>query len=159
MSRCEVRSVKKNKATEYIISGCIDESLSIFLDLFSEETNIIINLDEVTAINSTGIREWVKLMTLLKTTNIHLINCPKLFIDQVNMIKDFLPANSSIESFYVPYFSEKNNTEKEILFERNIHFTEKFVNFNSTITGNDGISYELDIIANRYFKFINHGPK
>ena len=75
------------------------------------------------------------------------------------MVKDFLPSHSHIESFYVPYFSEKNNSEKNMLFRRNIHFTEKFVNFNNTITGDDNVCYELDVIATKYFKFINDGPR
>lgn len=107
MSRCHVKINKDDKAVEYRISGCIDDTLCQFSHLFSGESNLFINLEEVTAINSFGIREWIKLMRMLKNAKIQLSHCPKLFIDQVNMVTGILPENSQIISFYVPYFSEK----------------------------------------------------
>ena len=153
MSRCQV-TLFIGTAIEFKISGCIDETLSGFSNLFSEQANLLINLEEVTAINSVGIREWIKLMRKLKDAKIHLTHCPKLFIDQVNMVKGVLPENSQIKSFYVPYYSEKKNSENKVLFERNVHFSEKFINYNTTISGNDGHSYDLDVNPARYFKFI-----
>ena len=154
MSRCQVTVTKVNEAIEYRISGCIDDTLTNFSSLFSGEPDLFINLEEVTAINSFGIREWIKLMRMLKNARIQLTHCPKLFIDQVNMVSGVLPENAQIVSFYVPYFSEKKKSEKKLLFERNVHFSEKFINYNSTISGGDGFSYDLDVIADRYFKFI-----
>lgn len=154
MSRCQIKVIKDKRAIEFRVSGCIDDTLSHFSSLFSGVSDLYINLDEVTAINSFGIREWIKLMRMLKDAKIQLTHCPKLFIDQINMVNGMLPENSQILSFYVPYFSEKKNAEKKVLFEKNVHFSDKFINFNSTIAGNDGYSYDLDVIADRYFKFI-----
>ena len=154
MSRCHVKVIKDKRAIEFRISGCIDDTLSHFSDLFSGVPDLYINLDEVTAINSFGIREWIKLMRILKGAKIQLTHCPKLFIDQVNMVSGVLTENSQILSFYVPYFSEKKSAEKKVLFERNIHFSDKFINYNSTISGNDGYSYDIDVFADSYFKFI-----
>ena len=153
MSRCHVKLYENSKAIEYKISGCIDESLSGFANLFTGESSLIINLEAVTAINSVGIREWIKLMKMLNNAKILLTHCPKVFIDQVNMVNGMLSENSQIKSFYVPYFSEKKNAEMVLLFEKDIHFSKDFVNYNTTISGDDGFTYDLDVIADRYFKF------
>lgn len=154
MSKCQVKSVKNNDKIEFIFSGSIDESLASYLDIFPTVPSLTINLDAIDSINSIGIREWIKLMTKLATSQISLIKCPKVFIDQVNMVKGFLPANAQIESFYVPYFSEEKNIEKKVLFEKDKHFTQNFINYNSTITDEAGVSYEIDVIDSKYFKFI-----
>lgn len=153
MSRCQVTLYIGN-SIEFKISGCIDETLSDFSKLFSDQPILLINLDEVTAINSLGIREWIKLMRTLSAAKIRLTRCPKLFIDQVNIVKGMLPENSQIDSFYVPYYSEKHNLEKKIIFQRDVHFSEKFVNYNTTISGNEGYSYDIDVNPARYFKFV-----
>jgi len=154
MNRCQVKSVKKNDTVEFIFSGSIDESLANYLSVFPNVPTITMNLEEIISINSVGIREWINLMTKLATSKITLINCPKVFIDQVNMVKGFLPTNTHIESFYVPYFSETTNTEKKILFTKGKHFTDSSVNPEDTITDNAGNTYEIDVVVNKYFKFI-----
>ena len=154
MNTCQVKSVKNNDTVEFVFSGSIDESLANYLSVFPEMTNMTINLDQVGSINSTGIREWIKLMNKIGGSEIKLIKCPKVFIDQVNMVKGFLPPNAQVESFYVPYFSETKNSELKILFEKGKHFTKSFVNCKETITDDSGVVYELDVISSKYFKFI-----
>ncbi len=153
MNRCQVKNVKNNGVSEFIISGSIDESLTHYLDLFTGEQVIIINLDEVISINSIGIREWIKLMNKLESSKIKLTKCPKTFIDQVNMVKGFLPSNATIESFYVPYFSDLTNQEKKILFVNGKQFKEDFINYEKTIT-EGGIIFQIDVVVSKYFKFI-----
>ena len=155
MSKCKIKTIINNGMTEFLFSGSIDETLIIHFDLFSDTKDVVtLHLDEVIAINSTGIREWINLMTRLKSANIRLTKCPKVLVDQINMVKGFLPANAGVDSFYVPYFSEQSGTERKILFERNIQFTDKEVNFESTIVDEDGAVFEIDIIPDKYFKFI-----
>lgn len=93
-------------------------------------------------------------MTTLQKEKITLTHCPKVFIDQVNMVKGFLPGNCVIESFYVPYYSEQTSQEKKILFQKNVNFPEKKINYNPKTVGNDGVIYEIDIIPGKYFKFL-----
>lgn len=155
MSKCKIRTVTNNGLSEYVFSGSIDETLIIHFDLFSDTTGVVtLHLDEVVAINSTGIREWINLMNQLKSAKIRLIKCPKVFIDQINMVKGFLPANAAVDSFYVPYFSEQSGSEKKILFERNNQFTDKEVKFENSIVDVDGATFEIDVIPDKYFKFI-----
>ena len=154
MNRCQVKSVKKNNIIEFIFSGSIDESLANYIKIFPSVPTMTINLDGIRSINSAGTREWVSLMRKVEMSKVTLIKCPKIFIDQVNMVKVFLPDYAKIESFYVPYFSEKTNTEKKILFEKGKQFTENSVKYENTITDESGIVYEIDVTVNSFFKFI-----
>lgn len=155
MSKCTVKTIDNNGITEFVFSGSIDETLMIHFDLFSTNQDVVtIHLDEVSSINSTGIREWINLMNRLKSAKIRLTKCPKLFVDQINMVKGFLPVNAFVDSFYVPYFSEQSSSEKKILFELNKQYTGKVVNFENSITDESGVNFEIDIIPDKYFKFI-----
>lgn len=155
MSKCKIKTITNNGSTEFVFSGSIDETLIIHFALFSDTNDVVtLHLDEVVAINSTGIREWINLMSRLKSAKIRLTKCPKVFIDQINMVKGFLPANAFVDSFYVPYFSEQSSSEKKVLFERNKQFTDKEVNFENSIVDEDGATFEIDIIPDKYFKFI-----
>ena len=155
MSKCTVKTIDNNGITEFVFSGSIDETLMIHFDLFQGDQDVVtIHLDEVASINSTGIREWINLMNRLKSTKIRLTKCPKIFVDQINMVKGFLPVNAVVDSFYVPYFSEQNSSEKKILFEINKQYSGKVVNFENAIVDENGSSFEIDIIPDKYFKYI-----
>jgi hypothetical protein len=155
MNRCRVESINKNGEIEFLFFDTIDESLANYLEIFPLVPKMNINLENVQSINSTGIREWIKLMAKLKDSKIKIYNAPKSFIDQVNMVNGFLPLNTTLQSFYVPYFSESTNKEKKVLFVRDKHFGDNFVNVTDVITDEAGQSYELDILPKKYFKFIN----
>lgn len=154
MSKCKIEVISP---TEYAFSGSIDETLILHFDLFTDTQEVVLlHLDGIVAINSTGIREWINLMGRLKSAKIRLTKCPKVIVDQINMVKGFLPANAAVDSFYVPYFSEQSSSEKKILFERNKQFTGKEVSFENSIVDGDGASFEIDIIPDKYFKFIRN---
>lgn len=156
MNTCQVKSVKNNDTVEFVFSGSIDESLANYINIFPEIPTMTINLDQVISINSTGIREWIKLMNKVSGSEIKIIKCPKVFIDQVNMVKGFLPQNAQIESFYVPYFSETKNSELKILFEKGKNFTKSFINCKESVTDEAGAVYDIDVISSKYFKFIKN---
>jgi hypothetical protein len=151
MNRCQVKSVNNNNTVEFVFSGCIDESLASYLDVFPKLPTFNMNFKDITSINSTGIREWIKLITKLKDSQINCYHCPKVFIDQVNMVKGFVTENVII---HVPYFSEDASLEKVILLESGKNFQPNFVNFNEKIKDENGVEFEIDVIPAKYFKFI-----
>lgn len=71
---------------------------------------IIMDLNKVEFINSSGIKSWVNFIGWLERMDgltISFVNTPRIFIDQINMIEGFLPSNATIESTLVPLFCEK----------------------------------------------------
>ncbi len=149
-SKCEV----KVNGKELSISGRIDENFAEHTSAIPLFGDVNIYLKELISINSTGLREWILLMRKMSAAKICLFDCPKLFIDQVNMVKGVLPSNAKIMSFYVPYFNEKNGTEKIVLFVVGEHFQNNQLMPFKKITDEKGDEMEVDVIEAKYFKFI-----
>ena len=62
MSRCEIQ---KN-GTGYLLSGSIDETFGLATGALPVVGDTAFNLKGLKSINSTGIREWIKLMQKMK---------------------------------------------------------------------------------------------
>ncbi len=150
MSRCEI----KKDGNDYILSGSIDETFGQATGELPTFGKYAINFKGLKSINSTGIREWIKLMQKLKTVQLSFSECPKVFIDQVNMIQGFAPANTKILSFYVPYFNELNECEKSILLVYDKHYADGKILELPKVLDEKGGEMEIDVVEAKYFKFI-----
>ena len=148
--KCELKQINK----VYYISGQLDKAFHSLAETISATEEIKFNLKNLISINSGGIREWVLLMIKLGLSRIYLYECPKVFIDQVNMVKNFVPPNAKIMSFYVPYYNEKNGTEKSVLFTFNKDYTEDKILPLKKVLDEKGDVMEIDIVESKYFKFI-----
>jgi len=154
MSKATV-DVKKNGAHALIqLGGIIDEDMNFSMIQLDGVTSIEIDLENIKSINSCGIREWIKWISELKNAQIHLKNCPKIIIDQVNMVQGFLPPNAKVMSFYVPFYNDDFGTEKEILFEYGKHFTEEAINIPKDVQDDQGNLMEIDVVESKFFKFL-----
>ncbi|MNL21183.1 hypothetical protein D3C87_1424610 [compost metagenome] len=111
-------------------------------------------LEGVKSINSCGIREWIKWMGTASGAQIVFKNCPKVIVDQINMVDGFLPANGRVSSFFVPYYNDDSGTEKNVLFTFGKEFTESGVTPPAGIKDEDGNEMEMDVIESKYFKFL-----
>ena len=148
--QCEVKKIDDM----YFVSGQLDKTFRTTVDSIPTDENINFNLGKLISINSGGIREWVMLMLKLKNCRIELFECPKVFIDQVNTVKDFVPENVQIMSFYVPYYNEKMDSEKNVLFRLNHEYTDKKVMPLKKVLDDKGIALDIDVVESKYFKFI-----
>lgn len=136
------------------ITGSIDENFNQYTKNIPKTGEIEISLQSLKSINSTGIREWIKLMQSIPGAKISFTYCPKIFIDQVNMVSGFIPANSKVLSFYVPYYNEDLDRECLVLYKAGENFTDKSVQVQESYTDDKGNSFELDVVKSKYFKFI-----
>lgn len=150
MSRCEI---KKN-GNDYMLSGSIDETFGQATGELPSFGKYTINFQGLKSINSTGIREWIKLMQKLKSVQLSFVECPKVFIDQVNMIQGFAPANTKILSFYVPFFNESNESEKSILLTHGTNYTDGKIVALPKVVDDNGVEMEIDVVEAKYFKFL-----
>ncbi len=151
-------NAKKNKnggEIDVIFAGHIDEDAQ-FSDLdLGGSSKVIVDLENVSAINSCGIREWIKwIRTAPASATIIYRKCPKIIVDQINMVAGFLPDNGKVESFYVPYYSDVSGDEKMILFSEGKEFNGNEVNPPADIKDASGDVMEMDVIEAKYFKFI-----
>lgn len=138
------------------LEGHIDEDANLESIPKGNAQELEINFQKVVTINSCGIREWIKwLKTVPTTTKIIYVNCPKIIVDQVNMVAGFVPENGKVKSFYVPYYSEASDLEKMVLFSEGKEFSGSEINPPESIKDEEtGEELEIDVIESKYFKFL-----
>ena len=140
-------------------SGAIDEGFDWpnLKSLLNKE--LVIDLGDVTAINSCGCRRWVKWMKELSTMEISVSNCPKIFIDQVNLIGGFIPDNGRVESFIVPYFCTACEEVTNKVFDINSLKDGVKDIWGSMVCKGCGNLAELDVITSTFFRFLTPKSK
>lgn len=161
MIQFEIRQSGQENELEIIMSGILDEDAK-FPEINRQIRLININLKDIKSINSCGIREWIKWITPLSgNVNIHINHCPKVIVDQINMVDGFLPKGIFVDSFFVPYYCESIDETKNILLIRGKDYEQAGPNTPGKINVNETMKFEganeefeLDVIESRYFKFL-----
>lgn len=151
---------KKQEGTKLVleVKGSVDEDANFAPPDLGSASAVILDLDGVTAINSVGIREWIKwVKTMPSSIALSVRKCPKIIVDQINMVAGFLPSGTTVESFYVPYFSDASGSEKMVLFENGKEFKGGEVFPPAEVTDDSGAAMEMDVIEAKYFKFLKNG--
>lgn len=109
--------VSSNKESVIKISGAIDEDFSTDFVSAITSSKIVFDFEEVNLINSCGIREWIELVERIPEKEIVYRCCPRVLVEQINMVSGFLGANCYVESFYAPYYSGSADEEFDILLK------------------------------------------
>lgn len=154
MSKFQCKMDRQGSKSLLQLSGVIDEDADFSTLPLSGVEDVYIDLDSVKSINSCGIREWIKWIGSASGAKITYAKCPKVIVDQMNMVDGFLPSNAKVESFYVPYYNEDSGSEKNVLFRYGVEFKEGQVQAPSEIKDDGGQPMEMDVIEAKYFKFI-----
>lgn len=133
-------------------------------DLSKENVQtFIFDFRKMSYLNSIGIAKWVTwindLIKSIPKTKITFENCPQIFVNQINTIKDFLPDSASVESFAVPYYCEDCNLSTMVTY----HLGKEYI-----ISEELGLRFyhpdvdckkceqpmELDVVEAKYFAFL-----
>ncbi len=139
------------------MSGKIEDQFSQLINqlspIFLKFHQIHIDMDQLTFINSSGIREWVKMMILLKDRKTIFKKCPVFIIRQANLVDGFFNDNTEVLSFYVSYYNESTDKEISVLYEKSKHYGKGYLNIPDLVL-QDGIEYKIDVIRSKYFAFL-----
>lgn len=111
-----------------VLSGSINETADFGSIPVDELNQVFIDFSTVKYINSSGIKKWIVWLTELqnkkkKSFEMYFSNCPKPIVDQMNLVKGFMPVGTIVKSFYVPYFCEICNVSESYLFKLNSEYT------------------------------------
>jgi anti-anti-sigma regulatory factor len=133
------------------VSGQIDEDAGLENIQITGVKKIVFNLNDVSMINSCGIRDWVEFQKSIDD-DIQIIyrNCPQVIIEQLNIINGFIKKNGLIESFYAPYYDEKADKEFKILIT-----PDEVIDGKAPVKKNkNGEILDFDEIELQYFNFL-----
>lgn len=96
--------------------GMIDEDVDFSQIAVTKKDSFLFDFNGVKAINSCGIREWVKFTEQFDAeTKLIYENCTQIIIEQINMVAGFIRKGSQVASFYAPYFCEECDDERKVL--------------------------------------------
>lgn len=154
MAKFDVKMNKAGDKLDVVMAGSIDEDADFTQLSLSGAGQIDIQMGGLKSINSCGIREWIKWMSTAPSATITFNECPKVIVDQINMVDGFLPGNAKVNSFFVPYYNDDSGSEKNVLFRLGTEFTETSVNPPAAVQDDEGNAMEMDVIESKYFKFI-----
>src|SRR4051812_44101640 len=117
MSKFDIKIEKSGTNYKVQLGGTIDEDADFNPHTLAGATAVDLQLNGIKSINSCGIREWIKWISTAPAAKFNYHECPKIIVDQINMVQGFLPPSGKVMSFYVPYFNEESGSEKNVLFE------------------------------------------
>jgi hypothetical protein len=87
------------------LNGNIDEDFNLPEADFKDANELDIDFSKVKKINSFGIREFIYALELIPATvTINYLNCPPLFIHQLNIVEGLLPVNAHVRSLNGLFF-------------------------------------------------------
>lgn len=76
-----------------------------------------LQFNEVNFINSAGVRKLIQLLKKNSSLSFSYSHCPKVIVDQFNMIDGLIPKGTRIQSFYAPYYCPVTQEEMVVLIE------------------------------------------
>lgn len=111
MREFKLNTSQKDRTLTVEPVGSMNENAT-FPDMDASQIDeVVVNFEYTDLINSTGILKWTKWVsdTLSRKPEIRFqfANCTHVVIDQMNRVKGFLPPNSRIVSFYLPFYCEQ----------------------------------------------------
>lgn len=139
------------------MSGAVNETADFSPVKFAKRPKVEIDLEELTMINSVGLRSFGIWAASLGNEVIEFSHCPKFFIDQVNMIAGLIPPRARVISFYVPYFCDELEEERLILYRKGLEFERQGdqIKFQyPEVQGPKGEAFVMDVMQEKYFAFL-----
>lgn len=147
-----------DKITTLHLKGSLDEHSSALDGVeVNPDFDLHLDLKDLTAINSLGIRNFHDWIFGVKCQKLKLFHCPRVFVNQLNMVDGFMPSKTEIESFFVPYYAEETGQEVQVLFTKYLEFKyERGLLRLSVpkIQDSKGHTMELDVMRDQYFRFL-----
>src|SRR5688572_23269192 len=88
-----------------VLSGEITEDAD-FSPLLLPTKKLVIDLSQVTRINSSGLREWIEFVRSSNRAEVQLVleRCAPIVVTQLNMIWNFAGKDGQVRSVYAPYY-------------------------------------------------------
>lgn len=154
MAKFEIKTEKSGNNFKVNVAGTIDEDVDFNTYSLAGAGAVELHLGQVKSINSCGIREWIKWIGSVPQAKVTYHECPKIIVDQINMVQGFLPSNGKVMSFFVPYYNDESGSEKNVLFQFGTEYSDTGLNAPKGVKDDQGNMMEMDVVESKYFKFL-----
>ncbi len=116
--------------------------------------DVTLDLEAVTRINSSGVREWVNFVRGLSVERLRFARCSPTVVLQLNTIYNFR-GNAQVVSFLAPYICEVCSVDEYRLLTLDDHFPDRqFAQVPSFRCGRCGGVMVFDELPERYLSFL-----
>lgn len=149
----QVEVIQKPEETVLMIGTLLNEDT--VLPGLIQHPRLIVDFQNLKHVNSFGIKKWCQWMKQHNTVRtIILDHCPYIFSRSFPIVVGMVGGNTRVRSLYVPYFSEKTNERKDILYKHGEHFDDKGPKSVTPPVDRDGKPMVLDVEEDQYFRFV-----
>ncbi len=141
------------------VNGKINEDTLFPTIKFSKNSTVVFDLENLTLLNSCGIRGWIYWLKSFskEVTSVIFRKCNRIFIEQVNLIDGLVPDGGIIESFQAPYYCESCDVIDTRLIDcqslLQVTSEDSTLSVPVKLCTKCGTVMELDIIEKKYLKF------
>lgn len=151
MSKLKIEKQLKGNTMYITFAGSIDEDANFSELMGLTCDNYVFDFNNVSLINSCGIREWIKYIDQVKFRDMIYQNCPQIIIEQINMVNGFIKPGCKLQSFYAPYYCEECDKEFKIHLLSDTIRNKKAPANNCPDCNNE---LEFDALEASYFNFL-----
>lgn len=125
----------------------------------SSEGFLIIDCEHLRVINSVGIKIWLAWMKILNENGFSKIQFDNLrpgYLQLASFVHGFIPANGSVNSFYLHYWNDELDLKKNFKFIEGVNFDSKKIKVPKYLEVDENgqkLKYELDDAAALILRF------
>jgi hypothetical protein len=156
--KLKVTTTVTNEATIWAFKGTLDETVR--LPEPEEGTELIrCDLENLSYVSSNGLlewRNWITRLSQIPRLYIVLEKCPVTFVKFLGKFKGMLTPRVQVDSFFVPYFSEKTREETDTLFRRGKEYDNAGQINPPQVVDSTGEPMQMDVFQNSYFSFLRN---
>jgi hypothetical protein len=107
-----MKILKNGTIYEFVIEGSLGEGSPLFEQKLADATQINLDVEKLSYINSVGVKTWIYWVTQLPPKAPFVLKkAPLLIVNQASMVMGFLPPQGQIESFFAPFICPKCDTD------------------------------------------------
>lgn len=138
-----------------VFAGEVRED-SAMPELEESGEKIIVNLDQVTGLNSVGTRLWCRWVADAsnKYGEVLIEEAPMLFVKAFSQIQGALNKKCKVNSLKVPYYADSSGETKNVTVKLGEHYFPDRPLALPEIKDSTGETMEVDVIEDAYFAFL-----
>ncbi len=138
-----------------VLAGELRED-SAMPELSETGDKIVVNLEQVTGLNSVGTRLWCRWIADAagKYKEVSIEEAPMLFVKAFGQIQGALLKNTKVTSLKVPYYADGSGENKNVTVKLGEHYFPDRPLALPEVQDSTGQPMEIDVIEDAYFSFL-----